>query len=142
MASHSRGFTLIEALVSLVLLGLMAGFVFPKMSRWYEAIADRQSLAELRTQLKQLSAVAVLTGRDLTLEQAVGETSVLPAGYRIDLPVGWRVLDAGRLRFLRSGLCQEGSARISAAPPTVVLVSGNAVCELDVTLTAGAGGMP
>lgn len=142
MASRGRGFTLIEALVALVLLGVLAGFVFPKMSRWYAAIVDRQAVSELKTALKQLPAVAVLTGRDITLDQAAGESAVLPAPYRIALPTGWKVLDVGALRFMRTGHCHEGVSRIATAQQSMVVVSGNSLCELDVTLTVASGRLP
>lgn len=137
--SRWRGFTLIEALVALVLLGLLAGFVFPQMNRWYGSIVDRQEVSELRTELKQLSAVAVLTGRDLSLAQAAGDAAVLVAPYRIGLPAGWTVLDVGSLRFMRAGDCQPGVSRIATARQTVVVVSGNTLCELEVTMTTASG---
>ena len=142
VASRWRGFTLIEALVALVLLGLMAGFVFPKMNRWYGSVVDRQEISELKTALKQLSAVAVLTGRDLSLDQAAGVSAVLVPPYRVTLPAGWKVLDVGRLRFMRAGYCQQGVSRIATARQTVVLVSGDSLCELEVTMTIDSNSLP
>lgn len=110
-----RGFTLIEVMVTLTLLGLLVAVVFPNMSRWYAGLQRRQLLAQMQAQLQQLPAVAVFVGRDLSLTDIVGETATVPMRYRIELPGGWALTDAGDLLFLRTGQCRAGTARLFVA---------------------------
>ena len=135
IGTHDQGgFTLIEALASLVLLGLLAGVVFPNMSRWYDAIVARQLLSELTTQVRQLAAVAVFTGRDFSLADVAGGPKLVASPYRLNLPAGWAVRDAGDLRFLRTGMCRPGAAWLRGEAGREIRVSGNALCEVELTL--------
>lgn len=114
-----RGFTLIEVMVTLTLLGLLVAVVFPNMSRWYDGVQRRQALAQLHRQLQQLPAVAVFTGRDLSLTDVIGAQITVPQRYRVSLPPGWFLIDAGEMRFLRTGLCRTGSATLATGTPQV-----------------------
>ena len=135
---RQRGFTLIEALVSLVLLGLLAGLVFPSMNRWYSAIVARQEVAELSIQIKQLPARAVLSARDLSLADFAEPAAAADGPQRLALPKGWRVVDSGDLRFLRSGLCQPGQARMASDSGQAAVFSANGLCEIQVALQTQA----
>ena len=139
-AHGRRGFTLIEALAAVVLLGLLAGVVFPNMNRWYDSIVARQLLTGLTTQVRQLPAVAVFTGRDVSLADVTGGSVVVADPYRLTLPAGWAVRDRGDLRFLRTGLCRPGSAWLSGQAGSEIRISSNALCEVELTLQpAGSG---
>ncbi len=115
----ARGFTLIEVMVTLTLLGMLVAVVFPNMSRWYAGLQRRQVLAQLQAQLQQLPAVAVFVGRDLSLADILGAQSTLALRYRVELPAGWVLKDAGDLRFLRTGQCRAGTATLQIAGQNV-----------------------
>lgn len=134
VVASERGFTLIEALVTLVILAALAGVVFPSMSRWYASVVARQSLGEMHAQLLQMSAVAVLTGHDISLDDATGIRPVFPATHRLLLPSGWIVFDSGTLRFLRTGLCEAGTARLRGGSGQEVRVSATVLCEIELKL--------
>jgi len=135
IGTHDQGgFTLIEALASLVLLGLLAGVVFPNMNRWYDSIVARQLLSELTTQVRQLAAVAVFTGRDFSLADVAGGSVMWASPYRLNLPAGWVVRDAGDLRFLRTGMCRPGAAWLRGDAGREIRVAANALCEVELTL--------
>lgn len=114
-----RGFTLIEVMVTLTLLGLLVAVVFPNMSRWYAGLQRRQALAQVRAQLQQLPAVAVFVGQDLSLTEVMGAQATVPARYRVALPPGWTLVDAGNLRFLRTGYCRAGTATLTVVAQQV-----------------------
>lgn len=129
-----RGFTLLEALVTLTVLGLLVAVVFPNMSRWYAGLQARQALAEVRGQLQQLPAAAVFTGQDLGLNDVLGPQAKVSQRYRLVLPLGWSLHDAGELRFLRSGLCQPGLALFLAQGQRVQVALQSVMCDVALTL--------
>lgn len=106
-------------MVTLTLLGLLVAVVFPNMSRWYAGLQRRQVLAQMQAQLQQLPAVAVFVGRDLSLADILGAQATVPLRYRVDLPAGWALKDAGDLRFLRTGHCRAGTATLSVTAQQV-----------------------
>lgn len=135
---QARGFTLLEALVALTLLGLLAALVFPNMQRWYQGQLVRQALAQVRGQLQQMGAVAVSSGRDLSLNDVAGPQATVAAPHRLQLPPGWALMDAGDVRFLRTGLCQGGSARFQAGAQSIAIHLRNERCDLELTVAEGA----
>ena len=114
--------------------------VFPNMSRWYAGMQARQALGVVRGQLLQLPAAAVFTAQDLSLADIMGPNAKVPVKYRVDLPPGWVLTDAGDLKYLRSGICKPGQALLtvtSTAVPVLVRVRlQNALCEMDVAVVA------
>lgn len=129
---HARGFTLLEALVTLTLLGLLVAVVFPNMGRWYSGLQTRQSAAQVRGQVQQLAAVAVYAGRDLSLADVMGPQPTLAPRYQIPLPPGWALADAGPLRFLRTGYCLPGTAYFLTPSQRVQLVVQTTMCDLQM----------
>lgn len=127
-----QGFTLLEALVTLVLLGLLVGVVFPNMSRWYDGLQRRQALAQVRGQLQQLSAAAVFVGQDLALSDVMGAQATMPTRYRVVLPSGWALVAAGDLRFLRTGFCHPGSATLMVGTQAVQVKLTSVMCDLEM----------
>ncbi|MBC7618884.1 MAG: prepilin-type N-terminal cleavage/methylation domain-containing protein [Candidatus Saccharibacteria bacterium] len=134
----ARGFTLLEALVTLTLLGLLVAVVFPNMGRWYGGLQIRQAIAQVRGQVQQLAAVAVYTGRDLSLADAMGAQPTVAPRYQIALPTGWALVDAGPLRFLRTGYCTPGVAYFLTPSQRVQVVVQTTMCDLEMSPVLGA----
>ena len=115
----STGFTLIEILVVLVIIGLTAGVVLPKLF----AIAQRFELAsqrdDLLTEIGNLGYKAYTTGRPLSLG---GPDAMQP----VAIPSGWRVEALQPIRYNFNGVCSGG---------TVTLVRPDGVRE-DIKLSA------
>jgi prepilin-type N-terminal cleavage/methylation domain-containing protein len=130
---RERGFTLLEALVTLTLLGLLVAVVFPNMGRWYAGMQTRQAIAQVRGQLQQLPAVAVFTGQDLGLNDVMGAQPTVEPRYRLNLPPGWVLADAGELRFLRTGYCTPGSSFFATATQQVRVDVRTTLCEVAMT---------
>lgn len=145
-SAPSSGFTLLETLVAMLILGVMAAVSFPRMGTWYASLQARQAAGQMLTQLRQLPATAVHLHQSFGLAQAaapgtlqsaaLGSVQVVPTGsaqnalaprYRLQLPTGWRLDSGGDIVFLPSGLCVPGLARFSMGPPEGVEATGTEV---------------
>jgi len=102
------GFTLLEMLVVLVILGMAAAIVAPSLSRNAERMRDAAERGDVQRALGRLPLVARSTGRSLAL--AAGEP--LPAAWG-PWPDGWVVVATTPIAVEASGFC--ASAEVQAA---------------------------
>lgn len=120
-----RGFTLLELLIVLALLGLAAAVVVPGLARTYDAIVRSGERADAIRALEGLPLRVRASGRELVLEpadtQALADAAAMPEGWTA------RVLEP--LRIERSGICH----------PARVRVAGRDVAETWSILAPGCG---
>jgi prepilin-type N-terminal cleavage/methylation domain-containing protein len=75
-ADH-RGFTLIEALVVLAVVGLAAALGFPELQRGYGAIETRRARGEVATGLLAARALALRTDRPVAFSSSPEQTGII-----------------------------------------------------------------
>lgn len=109
-----RGFSLLELLIVLALLGLMTALVAPRLQRTYEAIASSGERAEVRRQLGRLPRLARIAGEPIVVDE--GDAAALATV--LALPEGWRVIPLEPLRVEANGLCHASRVRVEGAGDT------------------------
>ncbi len=152
-----RGFTLIEMMVVMVLLGLVSALTLPSMQRWHDAVQSRAQMALVIESLRGAMFAAASRRQDVLMDAssfapanapsaAAAASAASGAGSfassnpptagperaKVPLPAGWaveRVVDA---MFMKNGLCRPGMAlmRNPTGQRVVVQVSGPA-CSID-----------
>jgi prepilin-type N-terminal cleavage/methylation domain-containing protein len=103
------GFTLLEVLVVLALIGVVMGLALPNLARYYDSVAYQSTWRSIESELNQLPVRAFESGRALRLETAAAR-ELLPA-----LPTDWRVEIVGSIAYRPSGWCEGGMVTVTAA---------------------------
>lgn len=107
-----KGFTLIELVVALAIIGLGLSFVLPRMMEWVDRLAfsTRQqqfedALAELGSRARRSDRSVVLRSSDLATH--TNEPSP------IELPSSWSLTVEPPIAFRYDGVCTGGEVRLS-----------------------------
>jgi prepilin-type N-terminal cleavage/methylation domain-containing protein len=137
-AGPAAGFTLVEMMVVMVLLGLLTTLALPAMQRWHDGV---QARAQTMGVVEALRAAAFAAGATRSLRVVDGSsfTTALPAGVpagnpasdtgaalspstpdtdeppappsaalAVPIPSGWQVDRVEPAAFLANGLCRPG----------------------------------
>lgn len=135
------GFTLVEMLVVMVLLGLVTGLALPSMQRWYDGVQAQADGAVLVAAAQAAAFGAGARRQAQRMTQAsfepvpAGAPSLESAGVaRMELPAGWTVVSVRPAGFLASGLCEPGGADLlsSRGVPMELQITGP-LCEVVLT---------
>lgn len=107
-----RGFTLVEMMVVLTILGLVTAFVLPNVINLYSSIERRTDVEKFISRFNSLGRVAYKQrqGFQLSIDES-GELEVEPE-TGLDIP-DWLVVQLENpVIFLDNGLCKGGRIRL------------------------------
>ena len=123
-SAQPTGFTLIEVIVVLVILGLLAGLVLPNMPGLFESATRATERDRILDQFAALGAEALRQGRDFAVLGT--DPDFDPSAYAdfepypFVVPDGWEVLVEEPILVRANGVCLGGrvTLRHAEAPPT------------------------
>jgi len=115
LASSPRadeGFTLIELIVALAVVGLMLAFTLPRVAGWLDRLGFSAGQERLEEALAELPEQARRSGHTIFLRSSDRGTDAANAAA-IELPRGWTLTVDPAIVFRYDGLCTGGTVRLS-----------------------------
>ena len=119
---RQRGFTLLEMIAVLAIMGLVAGLVGPSMLRGVDAWKRAAEIDRLLDQVRSLPGRARAGGHDIEISQQALAGAVPP----LRVEAGWQLVVDAPWRVRASGVCEGGMIearaggsvrRVRVAPP-------------------------
>ena len=98
---HRKGFTLIEMLVVLVILGLTSALVLPKFPAIYDRFKSKSELEKFSQSLAVLPLQAYTKQQTITLNQS-------SANKILELPSAWEIEIPQPIIYKANGVCLGG----------------------------------
>lgn len=124
--STASGFSLLELLVVLALIGMLTALVAPNLQQTYSAIAGSGERAEVRRQLERLPLQARLQGDRIMID--ADDLAAMAA--RMDLPEGWLVSPIDPIRIESSGVCHPAKVQVTGRGTTETLQLTAPACQV------------
>ncbi|MBB5204486.1 prepilin-type N-terminal cleavage/methylation domain-containing protein [Inhella inkyongensis] len=128
-----EGFTLLEMMVVMVLLGLLGSLTLPSLQRWQTALTGRAEAGLVIEALRSQAFQAGARRMDLLLNEAsFSSKSGIKGLASVQLPPGWSVRRVRPARFLSNGLCDPGVVAFSSASglPLLIHIKGP-ICQFE-----------
>jgi prepilin-type N-terminal cleavage/methylation domain-containing protein len=125
--AEPAGYTLVELLMVVALLGLLAGLVVPRLGAWYASVQAAYQRDEVLRQLAGLGYLAYRDQREWVLNEwplpseAEAANAAAEAPPPLVLPAGWRLRAEPPLHYYRSGVCGGGVAILETPAETLRL---------------------
>lgn len=109
LSGRLRGFTLLELLVVLALLGLLTGLAMPRMSTVYDRVRAQLDRDEAEQALSLIYFRVHERMLPLSLVRLPDETA---PGW-LEWPAGWTLIAKEPVQFFPSGYCAGGEVELS-----------------------------
>ncbi len=103
--TQQRGFTLIEMMAAMTLIGMIAGLMLPNFQRWHDSTQQRVNAGAIGIQLQKLYVRAALMGQEFELSAKTAQQNMADGQPALQLPTGWRIANQNTLRIHASGYC-------------------------------------
>jgi general secretion pathway protein H len=130
---NARGFTLLEMLVVIGVLGLIGGIAFPALDRAVQAQTFQTVTAQADLAIRTARADAIRTGATIAVTPIDDQTFGVAIGGRTLRAAGVQIEQPETLRFFSDGTSTGGTIQLSAGrrrfrimidPQTGVVTSG------------------
>lgn len=121
-----RGFTLLELLVVLALLGLTVALVGPALQRTYDGLVRSSARDEVQRALETLPLRVRESGARLTLDPGASDAW----GALLPLPEGWTVQPLSVVTIEASGVCHPARLRVRGPDDSYIVELTGPYCRL------------
>jgi prepilin-type N-terminal cleavage/methylation domain-containing protein len=106
------GFTLIELVVAIAIVGLGLTFVLPRLTGWFDRLAFSLQQERVEETLAELGLKARRSGRTVFLRStSLGPNPTEQAP--VELPANWTLTVEPPIAFRYDGVCTGGTVRLS-----------------------------
>jgi len=127
-----QGFTLLELLVVLAIMGVMVSIVVTGFERMYLGLQSRLQRDQVLSEVAGLGYRAYILGQSFSLDGAQFDQPLADGQPLLSLPEGWEVKTKKPILYLFNGYCSGGRLEIispsgakdivSLEPPRCVVV--------------------
>lgn len=115
---RERGYTLLEILMVLALLGLMSGIAMPKLTTVYAGVQWANERDDVLRQIAGLGFSAFRQGKELELSHyPEAGSKTLP----LKLPSGWELEAVPPILYKSNGVCLGGRLRLICGERSLML---------------------
>ena len=121
-----RGYTLLELLIVILLLGLLTGLALPSLYRLYESGRVAFEKDEVIRQIASLGYVAYSHGTYYQLARLPNEEQNPPL---FELPDGWALTAEPPIQYHPNGVCLGGTVKITFGHSEIVLKLDPPLCK-------------
>jgi prepilin-type N-terminal cleavage/methylation domain-containing protein len=115
----SRGFTLVELLVVMLMVGLITALVAPNLATMLAGVQRVTYRDRIISDMSSLSFRAFTLGQSFELTEVRLSTPLRDGSPLLVLPSGWRLRTEAPVRFSFNGTCSGGAVEL-VAPDGVV----------------------
>jgi prepilin-type N-terminal cleavage/methylation domain-containing protein len=134
MRRKCSGFTLLEMLFVMFVVGLLVGLIAPRFASRIDAIERFSQRQELEDQLRQLPRRVRLAGRGIELPKDVALANLGDGEPVLKVPEGWAVGFEPPLMIGVNGACSASSVSLTTPEPKE-LPSRYRIAELSCELS-------
>lgn len=125
-AAGSRGFTLLEVLLVVALMGLLTSLVVPNLQRVVAGLESATRRDGVLSDVNLLGYRAHALGQSFELSATTAGQLLRDGSPVLPLPEGWRLEAESPIHYSASGFCEGGALQLKppgAAPLRLVLES-------------------
>ena len=127
-----KGYTLLEILVVIALLGLLSGLAIPRLDRLFDSLRFAFERDDVLQAVAGLPFTAYREGKEFVLDTfpappSSQQRNTLP----LTLPEGWKLQANSPIRFRANGICSGGNLTLTYADRSTVVELKPPLCQPD-----------